>query len=287
MRRASWICWQRADQQLRRFPFMSGWTCSGMEVPGDFPVRRPHRGHRRDELALCGRHVGRRLCGQMNPIIDPNTRSGVEQFVHLPELPPPSLSLTPDNRQMFSGECFTLQCLTSQTNSSGWKLVHFSPDLKAGTSNLTVHYSPPGGSMSPYKSEAFVFTAASGTSGVYWWEGARGRSKAVNITVSYGDIILKTQASPEFTGDDVTLCCQYQSGKHKQTSFFKNRALIDSNSSSGSDRVIKMTLKNVTQEDEGFYRCASHDRQLQSSESWLSVRPDRGQLNIITLLSVL
>ncbi|XP_053287343.1 uncharacterized protein LOC128448627 isoform X2 [Pleuronectes platessa] len=192
------------------------------------------------------------------------------------ELPPPSLSLTPDTRQMFSGECFTLQCLTSQTNSSGWKLVHFSPDLKAGTSNLTVHYSPPGGSMSPYKSEAFVLTAASGTSGVYWCEGARGPSNAVNITVSYGDIILKTQASPVFTGDDVTLCCQYQSGEHKQTSFFKNGALIDSNSSSGSDRVIKMTLKNVTREDEGFYRCASHDRQLQSPESWLSVRPDRG-----------
>ncbi|XP_053299407.1 uncharacterized protein LOC128458553 [Pleuronectes platessa] len=196
------------------------------------------------------------------------------------ELPPPLLSLTPDTRQMFSGECFTLQCLTSQTNSSGWKVVHFSPDLKAGTSNLTVHYSPPGGSMSPYKSEAFVFTATSGTSGVYWCEGTRGRSNAVNITVSYGDIILKTQASPVFTADDVTLCCQYQSGKHKQTSFFKNGALIDSNSLSGSDRVIKMTLKNVTREDEGFYRCASQDRQLQSPESWLSVRPDRGKLHI-------
>ncbi|CAB1436407.1 unnamed protein product [Pleuronectes platessa] len=69
-----------------------------------------------------------------------------------------------------------------------------------------------------------------------------------------GDIILKTQASPVFTDDDVTLCYQHQSGKHKQTSFFKNGALIDSNSSSGSDRVVKMTLKNVTREDEGFYR---------------------------------
>ncbi|XP_053291235.1 uncharacterized protein LOC128451427 isoform X2 [Pleuronectes platessa] len=97
-----------------------------------------------------------------------------------------------------------------------------------------------------------------------------------NIHCLYGDIILKTQASPVFTDDDVTLCYQHQSGKHKQTSFFKNGALIDSNSSSGSDRVIKMTLKNVTREDEGFYRCASHDRQLQSPESWLSVRPDRG-----------
>ncbi|CAB1448963.1 unnamed protein product [Pleuronectes platessa] len=102
-----------------------------------------------------------------------------------------------------------------------------------------------------------------------------------------GDIILKTQASPVFTDDDVTLCYQHQSGKHKQTSFFKNGALIDSNSSSGSDRVVKMTLKNVTREDEGFYRCASHDRQLQSPESWLSERPDRGQLNIVTLLCVL
>ncbi|XP_034438692.1 uncharacterized protein LOC117760065 isoform X2 [Hippoglossus hippoglossus] len=197
-------------------------------------------------------------------------------WLRVSELPPHSLSLTPDTRQMFSGEHFTLQCPTSQTNSSGWKLLHFSRDLKAGTSNLTVHYSPPGGSVSPYKSEAFVFTAASVTGGLYWCEGAGGRSNAVNITVSYGDIILKTQASPVFTGDDVTLCCQYQSGKHKQTSFFKNGALIDSNSSSGSDRVIKMTLKNVTQEDEGFYRCASHDRQMQSPESWLSVRPDRG-----------
>ena len=98
------------------------------------------------------------------------------------ELPPHWLSVTPDTRQMFSGEHFSLQCPTSQTNSSGWKLLHFSRDLKAGTSNPTVHYSPPGGSVS--KSEAFVFTAASVTGGLYWCEGAEGRSNAVNITVS-------------------------------------------------------------------------------------------------------
>ncbi|CAB1419614.1 unnamed protein product [Pleuronectes platessa] len=86
-----------------------------------------------------------------------------------------------------------------------------------------------------------------------------------NIHCLYGDIILKTQASPVFTDDDVTLCYQHQSGKHKQTSFFKNGALIDSNSSSGSDRVIKMTLKNVTREDEGFYRCASDSCRVQKA----------------------
>ncbi|XP_069378896.1 high affinity immunoglobulin gamma Fc receptor I-like [Paralichthys olivaceus] len=192
------------------------------------------------------------------------------------ELPPPFLSLTPNTRQVFRGERFTLRCPSSQTNSSGWKLLHFSPDLKAGTTNLTDHYSSPGGRFTADKSEAFVFTAASVNGGLYWCEGPGGRSNAVNITVSYGDIILKTQAFPVFTGDDVTLSCQYQSGKHKQTSFFKNGAVINSNGSSGSDRVIKMTLKNVTQEDEGFYRCASHDRRMQSPESWLSVSPDRG-----------
>lgn len=39
-----------------------------------------------------------------------------------------------------------------------------------------------------------------------------------------------------------------------------------------------MTIKNVTQQDEGLYKCASHDRKMESPESWLSVRPDRGQL---------
>ncbi|CAB1455931.1 unnamed protein product [Pleuronectes platessa] len=32
MRRASWMCWQRANQQLYGFPFMSGWTCSDDRV---------------------------------------------------------------------------------------------------------------------------------------------------------------------------------------------------------------------------------------------------------------
>lgn len=38
-----------------------------------------------------------------------------------------------------------------------------------------------------------------------------------------------------------------------------------------------MTIENVTREDEGLYKCASKDRTMESPESWLSVRPDRGQ----------
>lgn len=38
-----------------------------------------------------------------------------------------------------------------------------------------------------------------------------------------------------------------------------------------------MTIANVTQEDEGFYKCSSPDREVESPESWLSVRKDWGQ----------
>lgn len=93
-----------------------------------------------------------------------------------------------------------------------------------------------------------------------------------------GAIILKTPAIPIFEGNKVVLCCQYWTGNHSKTAFFKNGAEILTYSSSSSDRATAMTIENVTQEDEGFYKCASRDRQLESPESWLSVRPGRGQL---------
>ena len=75
----------------------------------------------------------------------------------------------------------------------------------------------------------------------------------------------------------MVLVCQYWVGNHSKTTFFKNGA--ENFTSPGSDRVIKMTLENVTQEDEGFYKCASQDRKMESPEAWLSVSPHRGQLN--------
>ncbi|XP_056233983.1 uncharacterized protein LOC130170568 [Seriola aureovittata] len=196
--------------------------------------------------------------------------------LNVTELLPPSLSLTPNSRQMLGGERFTVQCPALETNSSGWKLMHFSPDRAVGTRVINVHSSPPGGGVSGNKSEAFAFIASSRNSGLYWCENAEGRSNAVNITVSYGNIVLKTPAFPVFTGDEVVMSCQYRTANHNSTTFFKNKAEIDTYSSSSSDRVIKMTIKNVTQEDEGFYKCASRDRKMASPESWLSVRPDRG-----------
>ncbi|XP_071343025.1 uncharacterized protein [Trachinotus anak] len=193
--------------------------------------------------------------------------------LNVSELPPPSLSLTPNTRQMLRGERFTVQCPAPDTNSTGWTLMHFSPDRSAGTRVISVHYSPPGGGVSANKS---VFIAGNGSSGLYWCERPEGRSNAVNITVSYSNIILKTPAFPVFTGHDVVLYCQYRTGNHNMTTFFKNGAEIDTYNSSSSNRVIQMTITNVTQEDEGFYKCASPDRKMESPESWLSVRPSRG-----------
>ncbi|XP_058494933.1 Fc receptor-like protein 5 isoform X2 [Solea solea] len=192
------------------------------------------------------------------------------------ERPPSSLSLTPNTRQMLRGEQFTIQCPASETYSSIWKLLHFSPDRSAGTTVVAVQHSLPGGGV-PADKSVFVFIAATWNSGLYWCEGPEGRSNAVNITVSYGNITLKTPASPVAVGDDVGLYCQYQAGNSTETRFFKNGAEIHTHISASSDRVVVMAIQNVTQDDEGFYKCASHDRKMQSPESWLSVRPDRGQ----------
>ncbi|XP_044054277.1 sialoadhesin-like [Siniperca chuatsi] len=192
------------------------------------------------------------------------------------ELPPPSLTLTPSTRQLFRGERFTVQCPVSLTNSSGWMLKQFSWGRVRNRLRYTDPCSPLGDAVSADKSDRCEFTAVNGTSGLYWCEGAEGRSNAVNITVSYGTIILKTPALPVFEGDKVVLYCQYWAGNHSKTTFFKNGAEIITSTSSSSDSVIKMTIENVAQEDEGFYKCASQDRKMESLESWLSVRPDRG-----------
>ena len=85
----------------------------------------------------------------------------------------------------------------------------------------------------------------------------------------------------------MVLYCQYQTGNHSKTAFFKNGAEIVTYSSSSSDGVIKMTMENVTQEDEGLYKCASQDRKMESPESWLSVRPDRGQQHLMIVFIIL
>ncbi|XP_030288885.1 uncharacterized protein LOC115591226 isoform X2 [Sparus aurata] len=195
------------------------------------------------------------------------------------ERPPPSLTLTPSSRQFFRGEQFSVQCPVPQTNSSGWMLRQFFPGRRVRKRVLNSdRCSPLGGAVSKDKSDTCSFTAGSGNSGLYWCEDAEGRSNAVYITVSYGSIILKTPAVSVREGDEVVLYCQYWAGNPNQTTFYKNGAELITYNSSSSDRVIKMTIENVSQKDEGLYRCVSRDRKMESPASWLSVRPDRGNV---------
>lgn len=87
-----------------------------------------------------------------------------------------------------------------------------------------------------------------------------------------GTIIINTPAFAVSEGDEVVLSCQYSEGNHTTTTFFKDGAEIISPRSFSSDRGAQMKIENVTKADEGFYKCVSQDGQMQSPESWLSVR---------------
>ncbi|XP_034561671.1 uncharacterized protein LOC117828570 [Notolabrus celidotus] len=195
--------------------------------------------------------------------------------------PPPLLTLTPSSRQIFRGECFSVQCPSSlsQMNSSGWTLRRFPP--RSGLF-FTDQCSPLGGTVSTERPDTCAFTAVRENGGLYWCEGEEGRSNAVSISVSYGFIILRSPSSPVLLGDSVDLFCQYWTGNNGTTSFYKNGAEITTSTSSSGYREIKMRIEKMTQEDEGLYKCVSGDGRMESPESWLSVRPDQGSWMWIT-----
>ncbi|MEQ2248797.1 hypothetical protein ILYODFUR_022733 [Ilyodon furcidens] len=190
--------------------------------------------------------------------------------LNVSELTPPSLTLTPSSRQVFSGERFTVQCPASQNNSTGWKLRHFFP----GKSDRTKFHQrqkclPPGGAVGANESGKCVLIADQENSGLYWCEGGGGRSSSVNITVSEGEIILKTPAFPVSEGDKVVLNCQHRTGNLHKATLFKDGTPVNPSMSS-------WTIAAVATKDEGFYKCVSQDRKIESPEGWLSVTQREG-----------
>ncbi|XP_077439287.1 Fc receptor-like protein 2 isoform X2 [Vanacampus margaritifer] len=190
------------------------------------------------------------------------------------ELPPPSMTLTPSTRHMFVGETFTLHCPETLTNSSAWVLRQTSTshlirtaDSKTGACMLS-----PDSLVSPGRSSTCVVSVARGHSGLYWCEGAEGRSNAVHITISSGPVIMRTPAFSVPHGGSVVLACRYRKGNHTKTTFFRNGVETSTYSSPGPGTEIKLTIENVSEVHEGFYKCASQDGKLESPQSWLSVR---------------
>lgn len=85
---------------------------------------------------------------------------------------------------------------------------------------------------------------------------------------------MKTPVHSVPEGEQVVLYCQYWKGNHSKTTFFKDG--VEVHTSLSPDRIVEMTIDNVTKEDEGFYKCASHGRKMESPASWLSVGSEKG-----------
>ncbi|XP_054645474.1 sialoadhesin-like [Dunckerocampus dactyliophorus] len=189
------------------------------------------------------------------------------------ELLLPSLTLTPSTRHMFIGDTFTIRCPEPQTSSSSWVLRQTSPSHGTRTyDSKTAACSPLEGSIGAARSGTCVLSAARRHAGLYWCEDAEGRSKAVHITVSSGPVIMRTPAFAVPQGSSAVLSCHYWRGNHTKSTFFRNGIEMCTTSSSSPGRDIKLTIANVTEAHQGFYKCASQDRKLESAESWLSVR---------------
>ncbi|XP_076009424.1 uncharacterized protein LOC143002909 isoform X3 [Genypterus blacodes] len=159
------------------------------------------------------------------------------------ELLPPSLSVTPGSRQIFRGERLTVRCPVSLINSSRWTLMQFSQDFGLRSTNFHNE------SCSPLED---------------------------------GAIILKSPILTVSEGDQVVLLCQYWSWNHNKTAFFKDGEQVITHSSFSPDREIMIIIDNVTQADEGFYKCASMDGGMESPESWLSVRRNASAVTAVS-----
>ncbi|XP_077463198.1 Fc receptor-like protein 5 [Stigmatopora argus] len=185
-------------------------------------------------------------------------------------LDPPSLTLAPNSRQLFIGETFTLQCPKNLTNSSVW----------VQSQTLTNHLTKLSDSMTatcssqnnPGRSGTCVVSATRGHSGLYWCEGAGGRSNAIHLTISSGPVIMRTPVYSVPQGSSTVLSCRYRKGNYTKSTFFRNGVKAYTCNSSGVGTETKLTLENVGEEHEGFYKCASQDGKLESPQSWLSVK---------------
>ncbi|MGH0163920.1 UNVERIFIED_CONTAM: hypothetical protein FKN15_046174 [Acipenser sinensis] len=153
------------------------------------------------------------------------------------------LTLQPAWSQIFSGETVTLSCEV-EGGSAGWRFKQYRAGREeAGCSN---QYS------SRYGYSCTISKALHSHSGVYWCESASGqeRSNAVNLTVSYGRVILQTPPQPVIEGDSLTLRCLIRDGyKATRVIFYKyNREL---QSWAGKE----LSVDHVSKSDEGFYKC--------------------------------
>ncbi|XP_018544873.1 low affinity immunoglobulin gamma Fc region receptor II-b-like isoform X2 [Lates calcarifer] len=173
-----------------------------------------------------------------------------------------ALKVVPNRSQFFQYESVTLSCVETG-NSSEWR-------VKRNTSKYINEECSKGWGRRN-DSQCLLDDFYQSDAGVYWCESGDGaRSRAINITVTGGSVILESPVLPVQEGDAVTLRCinRATSSANLTAQFYKDNLFIAS-SSTGN-----MTIYNVSKSDEGLYKCNISGAG-ESPDSWLAVRAGR------------
>ncbi|XP_014830842.1 PREDICTED: Fc receptor-like protein 5, partial [Poecilia mexicana] len=164
--------------------------------------------------------------------------------------------ISPDRLQFFEYESVSVSC-EEDKEVKAWRVrrkLH-----KMSSANDSDACSVPAASCS-------IQYAFERHSGEYWCENHEGeKSRALNISVTAGSVILNISARPVKEGSDVTLrCFNKNTNKTHISDFYKDGVHLSTNYKTG------MTLGNVSKSDEGLYKCTI-SRAGESPESWLAV----------------
>ncbi|XP_059211548.1 Fc receptor-like protein 5 [Centropristis striata] len=168
-----------------------------------------------------------------------------------------SLTVSPDRVQHFTSDSVSLSC---EGNSTEWRVRRFTDGY---LSNCSIWGTMTGPTC---KVDKYL------SSGVYWCESGTGEfSNAVNITLTYENIILLSPVRPVTEGRSVTLGCKLKTQNYiYNVVFYKNGKIIQ------NDTRGELIISAVSKSDEGFYNCKGDNSpqgwSVTSRESWMSVK---------------
>ncbi|XP_023693482.2 basement membrane-specific heparan sulfate proteoglycan core protein-like isoform X2 [Paramormyrops kingsleyae] len=175
------------------------------------------------------------------------------------DLPPGTLTITPDSRRHFQGDGLSLHCRSSCSSTTEWTLKHLNEQAIVETGY-------PGDSMRKRGCQTYNFTSLNScNTGLYWCESEGQRTNAIDITVDESPVIIQGPTRSVSHGGNVTLQCRYRRFSPKNITFYKDGMEIETR---GDGR---MTMWGVTKEDEGFYWCSGEGTGMISAETWVSV----------------
>ncbi|XP_030635205.1 basement membrane-specific heparan sulfate proteoglycan core protein-like [Chanos chanos] len=172
--------------------------------------------------------------------------------------PPASLIISPNTTQHFTSDSLSLSCEV-QNNSTGWTVRRYTDNGEV--SDCSSDWGSVTGST------CNISSIQSSDSGVYWCQCDSGEnSNPLNITVTYGDVILESPVHPVTEGDTLTLRCRYRNASSDLRADFYKDGLVLQNQTTG-----EMTIPTVSKSDEGLYWCKNPERG-ESPKSWITVR---------------